>query len=346
MFDWLLEYIPNFISIAVVVVLLIVIRLVLNRKYADKPGHQFKRDLIILLSSLVGIVVLIISLPVSETTVGQLLSLLGILVSAAIALSATTFIGNIMAGMMLRVIKNFKIGDFVRIGEYFGRISERGLFHIEIQNEDRDLTTLPNMYLVTNPVKVIRASGTIIHAEVSLGYDISFNKIKELLKQAANSAELTDPFVHILDLGDYSITYRVGGLLEDVKSVLSKRSQLRERMLETLHTAGVEIVSPTFMNQRVFDTKKQFIPKREHIKQSSEDELVEDLVFDKAEEAESQARLIEKQEELEKDIKALQDQAAKEPDNAEVFNRQVNMLERHLEMVKRRIKKNQDKEKD
>ena len=63
-------------------------------------------------------------------------------------------------------MRNFRPGDFVRVGERLGRVTERGLFHTEIQTEDRDLTTLPNLYLVTNPVTVVRASGTIVSTTV------------------------------------------------------------------------------------------------------------------------------------------------------------------------------------
>ena len=155
----------------------------------------------------------ILTLPVSETTIGQLLGLIGILLSAVIALSAMTFVGNIMAGLMLRAIKNFRPGDFVRVGDHFGRISERGLFHIEIQTEDRDLTTLPNQYLVTNPVKVIRSSGTLVTADVSLGYDVSRVVVERVLLEAATDAELKEPFVYVIGLGDFSVAYRIAGLL-------------------------------------------------------------------------------------------------------------------------------------
>ena len=190
--EWFLNSIPNGIAIVAVILVVFFARMLIYRRYNNKPGQQFRRDMIMMLLSFVALIIIIISMPIKDSTIGQLLSLLGILVSAAIALSATTFVGNIMAGMMLRVVKNFRIGDFVRIGEYFGRVSERGLFHVEIQTEDRDLTTLPNLYLVTHPVKVIRSDGTIVSAEVSLGYDIPHQRIKELLKEAALACELQD----------------------------------------------------------------------------------------------------------------------------------------------------------
>lgn len=46
---------------------------------------------------------------------------------------------------------------------------------------DADLTTLPNLYLVINPVTTLRESGTVVGAEVSLGYDVPRQKIEQLL---------------------------------------------------------------------------------------------------------------------------------------------------------------------
>jgi small-conductance mechanosensitive channel len=181
--------------------------------------------------------------------------------SAAIALSSTTILGNALAGVMLRVIRNFRMGDFIRSGDHFGRVSERGLFHTEIQTEDRDLTTLPNLYLVTHPVKTIRSSGTVISASVSLGYDVPRAVVEELLLESARQAGLKDPFVQIHELGDFSVSYRIAGLLGEVKQILSARSRLRANVMDRLHEGGVEIVSPRFMNIRALGRERVFIPK-------------------------------------------------------------------------------------
>ena len=157
---------PGVAGIVVAIIVLYLIRSFFERKYADNPGRSFHRQMITLLISLVGILIVIILLPISENMRGQLLSLLGILLSAAIALSATTFVGNIMAGLMLRTLRNFNPGYFIQVGDIFGRVSEQGMFHVEVQMPDRDLVTIPNLHLVTNPVKVIQTSGTIVSADV------------------------------------------------------------------------------------------------------------------------------------------------------------------------------------
>ena len=119
--------------------------------------------------ALLGCMIILLAVPIGDDTRTQLIGLLGLLLSVVIALASTTFVANAMAGFMLRAVRSFHTGDFIQVGEQFGRVTERGLFHIEIQTEDRDLTTLPNLYLVSNPVKVIRYSGTVVSATVSLG---------------------------------------------------------------------------------------------------------------------------------------------------------------------------------
>jgi len=334
--DKLTGLIPTGAAIIIVVLLLLAVRYVLNKRYARTPGHQFRRQLTVLVLSFIGLIVVILTLPVSESTIGQLLGLLGILLSAAIAFSATTFVGNIMAGLMLRAVKNFRPGDFIRVGEHFGRMSDRGLFHIEIQTEDRDLTTLPNQYLVNNPVKVIRSSGTLVTADVSLGYDVSRVVVERVLLEAATDAELEEPFVYIMELGDFSVTYRIAGLLTEVKSLLSTRSRLHEMMLDRLHAVGIEIVSPNFMNQRVLDKDVRFVAKPAPIKVAAEPMKPppEAVVFDKADEAESLEKLREQQEELHKELNELKSTLAEAPDDTS-----RNSIKDKIEWTKTRLER-------
>lgn len=315
------ELLPTGITLVVMVLIIFIVRYFLDRHAASRTGGQVRRQLMTILLSFIGLIIVIMAVPdkfLSETSRGQILSLIGILLSAAIALSSTTLIGNAMAGMMLRIIKSFRPGDFVRVGDHFGRVTERGLFHIEIQTEDRDLTTLPNLYLVTNPVKVIRSSGTIVSADVSLGYDNPHDKIEAVLKDAALAAELSDPFVLIMELGDFSVTYRAAGMLSEVKQIISSRSRLRQMMLDKLHENGIEIVSPTFMNTRALPVDKNIIPDKTAVRSETiaEGATPEKIVFDKAEEAESLEKLNGMYEETGRMIESLKTQLKEINDNA------------------------------
>jgi len=317
------------ITIALVVAGLVAAHWLLLRRPRDlNEERRFSRRLIMVLLVIIGIVLILIVLPVDSETRSGLFTLFGLLVTAVIALSSTTFVANAMAGWMLRAVRSFHPGDFVSVGEHFGRVTGRGLFHTEIQNEDRDLMTLPNLYLVSHPVTVVRASGTVVSATVSLGYDNPHSVIEPLLIAAAKRAKLEEPFVQITELGDFSITYRVAGFLPEVKQILTARSNLRAMMLDTLHDAKVEIVSPTYMYQRQTGGEARSLPpkKRSYWQSvpSAEDKIPEELIFDKAEQAEKLHKLGDMRDKLAADVKDLEARLKKaDPDEKSLLERKI-----------------------
>jgi small-conductance mechanosensitive channel len=310
--------IPFGITSIVVLVVLVSAHYFLNWKFGRTLGFRFRIQLFMLIISFLGLVAILLALPLSEGTKGQLLGLIGILLSGVIALSATTFVGNIMAGLMMRAMRNIRPGDFIRVGEHFGRVSELELFHVELQTESRDLTTLPNLFMATKPVKVIRSSGTLVTTELSLGYEIPHRKVISLLKQAALEADLKEPFVHVVDLGNFAITYRVLGLLTDVKNLLTTHSRLKRKILNQLHEAGIEIVSPNFMNQRQLSPDQPIIPEVEPGETEVEAAAnIEAIAFDKADKAESIEKLRKRHQDLKESLTELQERAGVTEDKEE-----------------------------
>lgn len=270
----------------VLLVLLFAYWLLLGRHGSLGNERRFPRQLVLLGLSLGGIVLIAASLPVSEGTRNQIIALIGVLISGVIAFSSTTITANMMAGMMLRTTRPFRVGDFIRVGEHFGRVVERGLLDTEIQTEQRELISFPNTFLISHPVSVVRSSGAIVSGTLSLGYEIPHAQVEKHLIEAAREAGLDEPFVQVVELGNFSITYRVNGLLVEVSSLLSTRSKLNRRILDTLHAGGIEIVSPSFMNQRRLDESARFIPPVAREVAAPEATSPEQIVFDKAEQAE------------------------------------------------------------
>jgi small-conductance mechanosensitive channel len=323
-------FVPSAVTVALIFVILFIARFFLERRRIAGHGRQLGHQLVMVGLTFFSLIAIIITLPLRDATKGQLVTLLGILVTAAIALSSTTFVGNAMAGIMLRAVRNFRTGDFITVGDHFGRVSERGLFHTEIQTEDRDLTTLPNLYLVSTPVRVMRSSGTILSITVSLGYDAQRTEVERLLLDAGRAAGLEEPFVQVLELGDFSVTYRLAGLLTQIKQVLSTRSRLRCMAMDHLHEGGIEIVSPSFMKTRAFSEKASFIPRRTAkvagLAASSGETTAESLAFDKAEHAES---LEQRGQRLADEIKEAKERL-KSADSAEARDR----IQRELDRLK------------
>jgi len=339
-----------------VVLLILIILLIFNSWIFKKTkstiaNGNITRGAISFFLTLVGILVFILVLPIDKSLKGQILGFLAIIISAGIALSSTTVLGNLIAGIMNNSMNRFRNGDLIKIGDFRGRVIKKSIFHTEIQLEDSNFITIPNLYIANNPVKLTRKTNTVISTSVSLGYDISRDKIEKALKDAAISVGLSDPYVYITGLGDFSVVYKIHGFLKDSSKFFSTSSFLNAKVMDKLHAEKIEIVSPTFMNQRRVD-EKEFIPKQV-IKETEpvDEKSPEDLIFDeaiKSEKLETKKDYLKeidkKQEVLKEKLKDLKDDKEIEKIKS-IIMKNDEMKERIENNIKEQIEKDKNSDK-
>lgn len=337
--------ISPFTGIFIVIVLTIALVQVFKTIFRKKQTEPYYSQVATVFIVLFGLFLVVLFLPISNEMKKQILSLIGVLLSAVIALSSTSLIGNAMAGIMLRVSKSYRPGDFIEIESTRGRVFNQGLFSTEIQIITRDTVSFPNMYLIQHPIRVTRSDGSFISTAVSLGYDVSRMKIEESLLKAAEKAGLEDPFVYVEKLMDHAVEYRVFGLLKETTRMLTLQSDLRKTLLDVLHQDGIEIVSPSFVNRREYAEQKSFIPPviQQESEEISTESNVEELAFDKAEEAESIEKLkenynnmLKKKEELSEQIKEASDKELKKE-----MEDEIQRIEKRSEVLMKYIEKRQ-----
>jgi small-conductance mechanosensitive channel len=277
------QYFPLLISTLVLVVILGTLHyFLIHHQRSLSSEERFPRQLLMLGLTLLTMVILIVVAPLSEATRNQILALLSIAVSGVIAFSSTSFITNFMAAVVLRVTQPFKTGDFVTIDGLFGKVVARGLLDTEIQTETRELIAIPNANFTSRPVIVTRRSGIIVNSSVSLSYEISHTTVEPLLLAAAANSGLEDPYVHIIELNDFAVNYRVAGLLDDVERILTIRSELNRQILDVLHSAGLEIVSPKVTRLISQEPETRLIPEPAPISKQQDGVEAEEIAFDKA----------------------------------------------------------------
>ena len=293
------DYLPLLVTVAIVVAVLWAAHLLLIARQRDLGGEKlFPRQLALLAMTLVGVVVVAMMLPVSDQARGQIIGLIGLALSGLVAFSSSTIVANLMSGIMLRMTRPFHTGDYITVGTHFGRVVERGLLDTEIQTENRELVALPNTFLIANPVTVVRSSGAIVNTTVTLGYDVHHRTAEAALLRAAEACGLEDPFVRVLELGDFAVGYRVSGLLKETKGLLTARSQINRHVLDSLHGAGIEIMSPSVMAQRPLPPEQRLVPAPTEgatapapgtDTEAQAEAKAEAIVFDKAESAAREA---------------------------------------------------------
>ncbi len=342
LFDLLDTFWPLASTTAIAVIILVATdRIMRRRGQSLKVQNNFARQLLLIALTAVALVAIILTLPIENAMKSQLFGLIGLALTVMVALSSTTIVSNGMAGIMSRAIGSFKVGDFVKSESHFGRVTERGLFHTEIQTEDRDLVTLPNLYLMTHPFRVIQSSGTVVSATVSLGYDSDHSDIEPKLIEAANTVGLEESFVRITELGDFTVSYQVAGFLSEVTKIVSARSNLNKAVLDSLHQAGIEIASPNIMAQRPVADGHQFIPVKTHsthIPVESES-TPDERIFDKAERAAEKERLTAERDQIDSELRSMEKDAKSsgvkddESPALALRRRRLSAIERKLELM-------------
>lgn len=308
-------------SVLLIVILLLIFNSwIFNRFKSVKSDANIAKRSVSFFLVLLGALSFILVLPIEKSLKGQILSFFGIIISAGIALSSTTVLGNLIAGLMNNSMKRFRNGDLISLDQMQGRVTKKSIFHTEIQLEDSNFMTIPNLYIATHPVKLTRKTNTVISTTVSLGYDVPRGKIEDALKEAASATGLNDPYVYITELGDYSVVYKIHGFLEDASKYFSTTSSLNGNVMDVLHGRGIEIVSPRFVNQRRVE-EIEYIPKQKKEKTHRQEETgpsPEELIFDQAIESEKIEKKKDYLEELVEKQEALKEQLNETKDEAEV----------------------------
>jgi hypothetical protein len=89
------------------------------------------------------------------------------------------------------------------------------------------------------------------------------------------------------------------------------RSDLKAQILDTLHNGGVEIMTPSVMNQRPLDPEKPVVPVEQATSEDDSDHgKAERMMFDRADLAARIERFREHARTLGTEIKELEDQDA------------------------------------
>ncbi len=334
------DWIPTVVVVAATLALVLATKALTDRsKRANASDRRFRGQIATIAVLLLGVLALIFALPDGSDS-DLAFSVFGLVVTGALAISSQSIIANAMAGLMLRSVASFKPGDFIEVSEHMGRVSEQGLFHTEIQTPDRDLVTIPNSVMLNQPVRVVRSSGTIVSVRLSIGYDVSHHLLDDLFVAAARDVGLVDPFVQMVELGDYSIRYRVAGFLEDPRTLLACRSNLRMAIVDTLSDAEIEIMSPMYVTRRSVNNDPLIAPERSPSNGSRFRRTSEDRVFDKAESAgnleTARADLVAANDELD-DFRSQQSSAT--DDDRPKIEGSIGRQERHIERLVRSIER-------
>ena len=192
---------------------------------------------------------------------------ISVFIGLIVSLGSSTVIGNVIAGLVITYMRPFKLGDRIQLNDTTGNVIEKTPLVTRIKTPKNEVVTIPNSFIMSSHTVNYSASareyGLIIHSEVTIGYDVPWRQVHQLLIEAAlNTPGVIDdprPFVLETSLSDWYPVYQINAYIREADKLAQIYSDLHQNIQDRFNEAGIEIMSPHYMAMR--DGNESTIPK-------------------------------------------------------------------------------------
>ena len=181
---------------------------------------------------------------------------ISVLVGLMLSLGASSLVSQAGSGLILTYTRTFRRGEYVSIGEHEGTVVELGLFNTRIRTGMGIELVLPNSLILNDVTKnysrMVKGSGFIIDATVTIGYDTPWRQVEAMLVEAATNTKgvLSDPAPQVFQtaLSDFYPEYKLvcQAIPTDAVERVQVISALNANIQDVFNTYGVQIMSPQY----------------------------------------------------------------------------------------------------
>ena len=174
-----------------------------------------------------------------------------------LTLGSTGVMTHAMSGLVLIYSRALRKGDWIRLADNEGQVSEIGVLATKILTRENYIVTVPNAVVVSG--KIINLSAESADGRVNLttsvtsGYDTPWRQVHALLELAARRTPGIDqqiaPVVRKLGLLDWYTSYELQVRLLPTTKLPDGRNALHSSIIDVFNEFGVQIMSPNFVMQ-------------------------------------------------------------------------------------------------
>lgn len=181
---------------------------------------------------------------------------LSLLIGLMVTLGGSSLFGQAASGLVLMYSRTLRVGEYVRINDHEGTVTEMGAFITRVRTGLGEELTFPNALVLgsvsKNYSRAVQGEGYVVDTTVTIGYDTPWRQVESMLIEAAHRTEgvlaVPPPCVYQTALSDFYPEYRL------VCQAIPSRPQPRAEVLSDLHAHiqdvfnenGVQIMSPHY----------------------------------------------------------------------------------------------------
>ena len=174
-----------------------------------------------------------------------------------LTLGSTGVMTHAMSGLVLIYSRALRKGDWIRLADNEGQVSEIGVLATKILTRENYIVTVPNAVVVSGKIINLSAEsadgGVNLTTSVTIGYDTPWRQVHALLELAARRTPGIDqqiaPVVRKLGLLDWYTSYELQVRLLPTTKLPDGRNALHSSIIDVFNEFGVQIMSPNFVMQ-------------------------------------------------------------------------------------------------
>ncbi len=249
--DWVFEVGPSlllaivtlFIGLRIIKVINKNIRKSLNKSTADPTLAPFLSNVIGALLKVVLFVSVASMVGIKTTSFVAILGAAGL----AVGLSLQGSLSNFAGGVLILMLKPFKVGDFITAAGYSGTVEEIQIFYTKLTTPQNRQITIPNGALSNNSLTNFSAKEQVrLDIPVGISYDADIKQAKEVLKGLLTDERILqdpEPQILVTELADNSVnlSLRIWVMAADYWPL---NFDMLERIKYALDNAGIGIPYP------------------------------------------------------------------------------------------------------
>lgn len=216
---------------------------IFTKKNFDVSLNSFLRSIIVIVLKVLLIITVADMIGIQMTSFIAILGAAGLAIGMALQGTLQNFAG----GVIILLLKPYKVGDYIEQGGISGIVKEIQVFNTLLVTLDNKVIVVPNTQLATNTLtNYTRSEKRRVDVNVGIAYGEDINKARKVLIDLAMSHpdvlkdEADAPAVAVLELGASSINLQLRAWTK-TENYWGVMGALTQGTYETLKTNQIEI---------------------------------------------------------------------------------------------------------
>lgn len=166
----------------------------------------------------------------------------------AVGLALQGNLSNFAAGVMILIMRPFKVGDEIVTTDIRGFVQEIQIFHTILKQLDNTIMIIPNSFILNNPIQNSSVMpNRRVNTKFNIPYTEDFLNVKKIIITAGYSVPEVNndskPFFYIQEFNDYSMRLSVSFVIHD-KTYWKALIKIREAIVLALQENNIKIIYP------------------------------------------------------------------------------------------------------